>query len=208
MKIRISILGFLLAVAAVTADSKATTINFSNLNTGSCASDGPSVTSGGYNFSGNPADSSMFMCNAGVVANNTTPALINANATSEIFMSAVGNAVFSLNSFSAGNRDDSPSNYGTTTAIALTGYLSGGGTVTETISLSGNLFSNFLVNANFINLTSASFIAIGTPGYEASGEFVINNIAVNGAVVPEPASIALFGAALFGLGIARRRALR
>lgn len=176
IKIAASILLSLLAYS-----SNASTLDFEELESGGCAYYGNAgVTSGGFNFVGNPIDANMFGCPAGLVANNTSNALINANHLSIITMTKVGGGAFSLQSFDAGTRFIS-NGYGVATGVDVLGTYSGGGTVHTTFTFSGESFGHFQLQA-FNALVSVKFTAIPNSG---SAEFVIDNIVVDDSSQPK-----------------------
>ena len=163
------------------------------------------MASQGFNFT-DVSGGGLFLCNGGVIQNNTTPALIAANTLSVLDMAAVGNGAFSLQSFFAGGRtqDFNPGAAGGTTA---TGILVVGttdiGAVSQSFSFSGVQFSQYTLNAGFTGLTSVRFTALG----DGSPEFLINNIGVNapGGAVPEPATWAFMLIGFSGAGVMIRR---
>jgi PEP-CTERM motif len=211
MKFQTKLLGGLIS-AVFAATAHATVIDFGDVASGNCASSGLSVQSRGFNFTGNPQDGNLYVCNAGVIQNNTTPALINANSRSILTMSEASGAVFSLESFFAGGRteDFNPAGevtfYSVATSIDIVGNLLGGGSVFASVvldSIASYDFTQFTLPNTFVNLLSVTFTAQGrgdTP------EFLIDDIVVNSdRVVPEPGTLALIAGGLLGAGAARRR---
>ena len=94
--------------------------------------------------------------------------------------------------------------------LTFTGYLSGGGTVTQTFTigpqLANTFFAPFLFDAAWTNLLSVDFPA--QRGTQPPWPYQFTNIVLNGAgaTVPEPASMMLLGTGLVGVfGVARRR---
>ncbi len=106
-----------------------------------------------------------------------------------------GNA-FSLNSFdfASGYTDFSQQ----ASMLTLTGTKSDASIVTNVFNLSGGSFQTLQASPDFTNLTSVSFDAFGTNNRAA-----YDNIVVDAAGVPEPASLVLLGAGLLG-GVAVR----
>jgi hypothetical protein len=200
-----------LAVVLATFSSTpyAATVDFQGLAHGDCAVYGGSgVTSGGYDFAGNPAAPDFFGCSAGFLAENTSNALLNANSLSIITMTKNGGGAFSLNSFDAGNRTQ-PTMYGVATGIDVLGYLSGGGTINQQFSFNGDSFDTFTLSVEFANLTSVVFTALGAPFSNPSAatvgpEFLIDNIVVNPSPVPAPPAFILMLTGLGLLGLTKR----
>ncbi|TWT42599.1 PEP-CTERM motif protein [Thalassoglobus neptunius] len=96
--------------------------------------------------------------------------------------------------------------------IQVTGFLAGGGTVTETFALdgihdgAGGLpdFQQFNLSGSFSNLTEVQFRGLGG---NTSLFYTLDNISVDTSVapVPEPSSMALLGIGSIGLFLRRRR---
>lgn len=205
IRITVTCAAALAAISLSATSASAGTIDFQDVGGGSCASYGASLNSGGYTFTGNPVDPNMFICNAGVVAQNTTQGLINANSTSVVTFSQIGGGAFSFNSFFAGTRtaDFNPnaesSFYGTATGLTIVGQILGGGTATANISFNGLSFEQFFLPGTFTNLTSVTLTAQGN-SRSVGPEFLIDDIVVDGAfaAVPEPSAWALL---ILGFGV-------
>lgn len=101
-----------------------------------------------------------------------------------LVMEQLGGGDFTLNTV------DLSSNAGNT--VDITGYLSAGGTVQESITFAQDGFQTFLLDSSWQGLETVEFF-----GYVA-----VDNIVVT--AVPVPAATWLFGSALIGLAGLRR----
>lgn len=104
-----------------------------------------------------------------------------------------GTTPFSLNSIDVGNWMTGQA----AGSLELIGHLLGGGTVTTTLG-TGNAWSSNLLSG-FDNLQSVEFR--GHTTYAVA----FDNLVISAGTVPEPASLALVGLALAGMGFAARR---
>lgn len=187
-----------LTLLGAASSASAVVVDFQDLSSGNCGYQGNSgVVSRGYEFQGNPNDRNLWVCNPGVIGNNPTAALIDANTTSLYTMTKAGGGTFTLQSFFTGAR------FGQLpTGMDIIGTLDGGGTVTQQHIFNGFNWDQVILNAGFSQaLTSVTFDAFGGN----SSEFLLDDLVVNEiSNVPAPAGMLIFGFALVALGLRRR----
>jgi len=113
-------------------------------------------------------------------------------ASSTISIAADSGSLFSIDSL------DASSLYNSAGQLTLTGSTAGGGTVSQTLALNGDLASY-----NITGLGLVTNLVLSFDGTVDAAPFDIDNINLN--VVPVPAAVWLFASALGMLGWVRRR---
>lgn len=192
-----SVFAFGLAGAA-----QAAVVDFEDQPSGNCAFIGTSFSSGGMTFTKLGSSTGFFQCDPGTLAQNTSKAVIDANARSFFEMTEEAGDLFSLLSFDAGTRTQAA--FLISTGIEVIGYRSDLSTVTQTITFDGLSFDTFSLSPGFINLTRVTLEALGSA---SSPEFVFDNIvySIDATDVPLPAGLPLLGAGLLSFAMLRRR---
>ena len=182
--------------SGITGVTNAAVIDFEDVASGSCRFYDNQITSQGFTLTddGSPLTSEgLWMCDAGVIANNTTQALASANGPSFFRLEEANGDLFSLESFYAGARHESH-------GIDLIGYTDAGDVLSTSVNFSGYDWDQFSLDS-WVNLTSVEFSVIGP------GNFLLDDIAVTAGrvAVTEPSSLVLLSLSLVGLGLQRRR---
>ena len=168
----------LIVVALNISPASATTIDMENLPSGSCASLGSTtVMTQGFVFQTLTAGNDLFACDGGVVSQDPTRSLIDANGPSHVLLSAGNTSLFSLNSFDAGPRTfgSDPSTSQGSSQVKVVGNLVGGGSISQIFNFNGPTFQNFVLSSTFTNLVSAEFVGIG---FSNNLEIDLDNIVV------------------------------
>ena len=209
---RFILISLALLSLSISSSAQSAVIDFQDVSSGSCAGQGNSVTSRGFNFTGNSSDPALWTCDAGVIGNNTSAALIDANSLSIVTMTAADSSPFSLQSFYAGSRmnyqqQTVSSYYGLSTGIDVVGTKAAGGTVTQSFNFNYLDFDKFTLSLGFQGLSSVKFTSIGGGRTEfLIDDITVNPVAARPSVVPVPAAVWLFGTALIGLvGFGKRK---
>ena len=203
----IGTLGVALAFLAGSGTARATLIDFEDV----------AVPTGSFSFV-EPVDSTGFRFAAPQPFTGAENDFDGAfNGTTHYFtyehvtMTRIGGGTFSLLSFDAG--EDFDFGFGRhAPTLSLTGFLSGGGSLTQSFAIDGLYdgtggiadFQQFILGPGWTDLISVEFVGTGVPPSpdEQNNNFVLDNLAV---ATPEPGTLALLGLGLAGLGFTRRR---
>lgn len=190
-KMFLGLVGYLLAgtANAVLIDFDSLEVANSNLNyipSGEYTEDGFTISGPTMYYAGQSNDEYAGSAGLHLRTSNATISLVDSTAS-----------VFSINSIGLSilNPD------GVSPEVTFTGFLLGGGTVTQTFQPLSFGFSDFFFDASFSNLTSISW----NQGPYDGDAHQFDNINLNVVKVPEPATIALLGLGLAGIGFARRK---
>ena len=196
-----------IAIAAGCASSaaQATVIDFNGLANNSLMSLGSNSTpAGGMTFKG--ANASYFMSSSwtggdqGASAYNGTDFYMsfqNFTITSQF------STPFSVNSLDLAQWYDGSG----VSQVTLVGTVAGGAPISQTLNLDTRTNASKVTGNDFttFNLTGFNNLTSLTVSHNGSTYLALDNLVVNAVSVPEPSSIALFGLALAGVAVMRRR---
>lgn len=188
------IAGLLLALAGTSA-ANATTITFDSLEqSGSSFQSMATYTELGFLLDSHRSFASAQQQNAGWYAGSAS--LFNNFGGGITTLTKVGGGTFALYGISLARVSTS---YGPGATVSFTGNVNGGGTVSQSFVVDAALaFSNFNFSG-FNNLSSVNWV-------QSAPYHQFDNIVLDNGQVPEPATLALFGLALAGFAVARRKA--
>lgn len=222
------------AVAAAAAPAHADTIRFEGYNSITLGTDVytennynvgfyANTTDGGVNsLVGQFIDGDGSVCDSGsmLCPKNISGNYYAAFDDSYLDITGVNGGFLHVNSFDAsfiGGSTSTGAYAGTPGLVRVQGFLANGSSLSETYALTGATstgfqFAHFDASAAF---AANDFIEVAIFGYTCDtsgscnafnsnrGQFAIDNIALN--EVPEPATLAIVGLGMLGLGAARRR---
>lgn len=188
------IAGLLIALAGTSA-ANATTITFDSLEqSGNGYQSMITYTESGFLLDSHGNFASAQQQTAGWYAGSAS--LFNNGGGATTTLTKVGGGAFALNEISLARVSTS---YAPGATVSFTGNVNGGGTVFQSFVVGSALAFNNFSFTGFNNLNSVSWV-------QAAPYHQFDNIVLDGGTVPEPATLALFGLALAGFAVARRKA--
>ena len=160
---------------------------------------GTPIVDSGFSFAISASGWGVFSPTSGACCNvnyNGTPALFadgDSIGPASVLMTKVGGGVFSVSAL-----DASAYWNGASGQIDVIGEISGGGTVTTTLTV-GSTWASFTLGS-FNNLVSLTFQDTASGGFLSAPGLGLDNINTSTGSVPEPGSWALITAGLLVLG--------